>query len=115
MTHLSNPIAVHLRRLGRSHQEVADSLFVGGHVGSYRHPRANPVGKYLSSLGFEGALVAPGPKWVWFDGNETRLPRAVRRFLYRFVNGDYPELADEPYDDAHVCPGDVPDSLDHRT
>lgn len=98
-------VPVLLERLGRTSDEVAQTLRAGGWRGIQEEPARCPVSVYLYANGIHGEVypaIEPDedsdgdnhyqPAHVDMDGTTVPLTDAVHEFVVRYDNGDYPDL-----------------------
>lgn len=102
-----------LWRLGKTPEEVAANLELGGWLGLRHDAGACPVARYLAAVlpNASGAEVSRYEAAVLFTDRpdvEANLPRAVADFIEAFDDGAFPELVAQDTD----ANGDVIDDAD---
>lgn len=84
-----------LKKLGRSGNQVAQSLRDFGIKGQPLIPSSCPIAQYLMSLTDQGVSVYTTS--AYYNGvdvptDSIKLPKAVRIFIHKFDEGKFPDL-----------------------
>lgn len=95
---IGEALAVKLGKLGATPDEIAAALTELKCTGRVGHSTLCPIANYLRKhLGWDDASVGPDNAIVFdedIDVARATFPEAVRRFVARFDDGEYPTLVE---------------------